>query len=460
MAIEPCEPTLNRPSVSTDIPTRNHYFSGKAMKAEDMILEQRYFIEKIKRVNAALSGYGIVNGLTIATFNSSLKHIEVNPGVGVDSHGNLLTLYTKQKMTLPRSLKDGDYIYLKFLEKGQKRVAREDDTNCGDACCFNHIGEETEIYVDQKLFTFKPNEVCRESKETKVHDKIAYLKNKAPFLLLGQYRRGKDNRGNIDSSERIVLHTNAELSQLLCDIEHHHVRSLNGKYGDLTAVTKINGEKPESSGAFDIVAGNNISIKTEAHTITISTKNGSHQEYYIGLEQRDEVYPAQNVYEITHNRHAFPTVDVYKRVEEKVYSMAYDLKELQAKARDLQIPLKRYMAHVEAEPLLDVLESKKPVTRAFEGKKKSAYLYSNTQTKTVLDKQGITQYSPKVFKILEKEIKYNVPNIFVIKNYNYEKIVGAESGMLVKVTHLDNNRVEIENLDFKNGISLLVILNT
>ncbi len=461
MSTQSCEPTLNVSTLSTGLPTRNHYFSGKAMSADDMILEQKYFIEKLKRMNSELSGYGIVNGLTIASFNSSNKSMEVNPGVAVDSHGNLLFLYTQQPMTLPDSLKDGDYIYLRFLEKGQQRVPREDDKDCGDSCCFNHISEETEIYLDQKLLTFKANDICRESKETKIQDKIAYLKRKSSFLLLGRYRKGKNNRGNIDGSERVVLHSNAELSKLLCDIEKHHVRSLNGKFGDLSAITTVNGKDPDKSGDFVIVAGNNISVSTEDNKVTISTKNGSHEEYFLTLKKKDEANKKQNKHEIAHNRHAFPTVDVYRRVEEKSYKMAYDIKELQAKARDMQVSVDDYMAHVKAKPLLGMYRTKKPVSRGVATTDKSPYLYSNTRTKSVLDKQGVKEYSSKVLKVLDKEIKYNAPNIFVVKNYNYEKIVGGQSSLAVKVTHLDNNRIEIENLDEKKeNISLLVILNT
>lgn len=461
MSKQSCEPTLNVSTVSTGLPTRNHYFSGKAMSADDMILEQKYFIEKLKRMNSELSGYGIVNGLTIASFNSSLKSIDVNPGVAVDSHGNLLLLYTKQPMLLPDTLKDGDYIYLRFLEKGQQRVARADDKDCGDSCCFNHISEETEVYLDQKLLTFKANEICRESKETKIQDKVAYLKRKSSFLLLGRYRKGKNNRGNIDTSERVVLHTNAELSQLLCDIEKHHVRSLNGKFGDLSAITTLNGEGAGGSGDFALVAGNNISVSTEENKITISTKNGSHEEYFLTLKKKDAVNKIQNKHEIAHNRHAFPTVDVYRRVEEKSYEMAYDIKELQAKARDMQVSVDDYMTHVKAKPLLDMYRTKQPVRRGIDTMEKSPYLYSNTRTKSILDKQGVKEYSPKVLKVLDKEIKYNAPNIFVVKNYNYEKIVGGQSDIAVKITHLDNNRIEIENLDEKKeSSSLLVILNT
>lgn len=460
MSKQSCEPTLNVSTVSTGLPTRNHYFSGKAMSADDMILEQKYFIEKLKRMNSELSGYGIVNGLTIASFNSSLKSIDVNPGVAVDSHGNLLLLYTQQAMTLPDSLKDDDYIYLRLLEKGQQRVARADDKDCGDSCCFNYISEETEVYLNQKLLTFKVNEICRESKETKIQDKVAYLKRKSSFLLLGRYRKGKENRGNIDVSERVVLHTNAELSQLLCDIEKHHVRSLNGKFGDLSAITTLNGEGPGKSGDFALVAGNNISISTEENKISISTKNGSHEEYFLTLKKKVADNKKQNKHEITHNRHAFPTVDIYRRVEEKSYSMAYDIKELQAKARDMQVSVDDYMVHVKAKPLLNMYR-KQAVPRGGDTREKSPYLYSNTRTKSVLDKQGVKEYSPKVLKVLDKEIKYNVPNIFVVKNYNYEKVVGGQNSMAVKVTHLDNNRIEIENLDEKkDNSSFLVILNT
>lgn len=456
MSPKSCEPKLNSIVFSAKLPIRNHYFSGKAMNADDMILEQKYFIEKLKRINSELSGYGIVNGLTIALFNSMHKSMEINPGVGVDSHGNLQILYVKQKMTLPRSLQDGDYIYLKFTERGEKRVPRADDKDCGKECCFNYIMEETEVFLDETLFTLKPNEVCYGSKgSSKINDKAAYLKNKTPFLLLGRYRKTKDTKGNIDSSVRPSLHSNAELSQLLCDIEKHHVRSLNGKFGDLTAVTTLNGEKPNAAGDFEILAGNNISIETDNNKITVATKNGSHQEYHLTVEPG-----ASKAHEILHNQHAYPSVDVYKRIGGTFKRKVYEVKEIQKQARDLQLSFADYMVKAEVEPLEALLVKKKVVVGMTATRQKSSpYLYSNARTKTVLDKHDITEYSPKVLSRLDKEIKYNVSKFFVRKSYQYEKVLSDGKGLPVKVTHLDNTRVSIENLSGKD-ISLLVILNT
>lgn len=455
MSPKPCEPTLNAIVFSSKVPIRNHYFSGKAMNADDMILEQKYFIEKLKRMNSELSGYGIVNGLTIASFNSMNRNMEINPGVGVDSHGNLLLLYRRQLMKLPRSLKDGDYIYLRFNERGEKRVPRADDKECGKECCFNYIMEESELYLDPELLTMRPNEVCHDGKERRLNDKVDYLRRQAPFLLLGRYRKGKNGKGNIDVSERVDLHTNAELSALLCDIEKHHVRSLNGRFGDLTAVTTLNGEKPNAAGNFEMVAGNNISIETDENRITISTRNGSHQEYYVTLEPGKA-----KAYEILHNQHAYPSVDIYKRVGGKVRKKVYEIKEIQRQARDLQLSVDEYMQKSDVEPLEAVLMKKKPtVGMTASGEAVSKYRYSNARTKTILDKHQITEYSPKVINHLDKEIKYNLNKFFVLKSYAYEKVLSEGNALPVKVTHLDNTRVEIENVGEKT-ISLLVILNT
>lgn len=455
MSPKPCEPKLNSIVFSSKLPIRNHYFSGKAMNADDMILEQKYFIERLKRINSELSGYGIVNGLTIAAFNSMKKSIEINPGVGVDSHGNLLVLYTRQSMILPRSLEDGDYIYLRFTERGEKRVPRAGDKNCGKECCFNYIMEEAEVYLDNSLFTLKANDICYDSKESRINDKVAYLKRKSPFLLVGRYQKTKNGKGNIDVSDRVKLHSNAELSQLLCDLQMHHVRSLNGKYGDLSAVTTLNGENPNVSGNFEIVAGNNISIDTDDSKITIATKNGSHQEYYVTVAPGEAV-----AHEILHNQHAYPSVDVYKRIGGAFKRKVYEVKEIQKQARDLQLSVDDYIVKADVESLESFLVKKKPVVGMTATRQTaSPYLYSNARTKTVLDKHDITEYSPKVLSRLDKEIKYNVSKFFVLKSYQYEKVLSDGNGLPVKVIHLDNTRVAIENLSEKD-ISLLVILNT
>ncbi len=453
---ESCTPKINQTCIAQGAPKRNNYFSGKYISAEDLTLEQEYFINKIKQMNSELSGYGIINGLTISGFNNTDENIVINPGIGIDSCGNVLAIYNETKFTLPDKLNDGDYIYLRFLEKGKNRVARKNDEECGDECCVNHIVEEMEIYVDETLLTLESNDICTESKEMKIHHKLEYLeKASVPFLLLGRYKYVR-KKGIINNSDRIMLHTNAELSKLLCHIEHNHVRSLNGEHGDLKAISTINNLESDITGALEIVAGNNISVTSEEHKITIATRNGFHNEYEFLLNKDDK-------HIIAHNRNAFPSVDVYKRVEEKAYNVVYEYNELAAKARDMQLTPIEYFDFVGAKYLTEFIDTL-VVPKGDSNKKRSA-VYSNSKmrTKNVLDKFDIKEYSSKVVKVLDKEIRYNISDLMVVQNYNYEKIVGGSTDIKIKVTHLDNRRVEVKNISMKaskGNDHFLVIINT
>lgn len=455
MATESCEPTLNRTAVNTSTATRNNYFSGKRMNAKDLILEQRYFIEKIKRMNSELTGYGIVNGLTIPDKNASKQELQLNPGIGVDSHGNFLVLYEKKLFPLARKLEDGDYIYLRFLEQGQQRVPREDDEACGSECCFNHIAEEMEIVLDKEFLNLEANDICHGDKKRKIQHKVKELKTKSPFLLLGRYYKGQDGSGNLDTSDRVELHTNAELSKLLCDIEQHHVRSLNGLFGDVSAISSINGKKPTAIGEFELLAGNNISISSDENSITVATKGGFHETYSFMLE-------ASVKHEIVHQQNRYPMVDIYKAIEVKNTVMAHESKELLRIARDLNMQPEVYFESIAAQPLeLYIDKFENPTREGVEGvKKRSTYAKSKKTTKNVFDTINIKEYSPAVIKKLGSEIQYNLPTIMVSKHYKYEKVVGGKEVINVKVTHLDSNRVEIQNLYKTKGISLMVILST
>lgn len=457
MARESCEPTLNQKGLVNGIPKRNNYFSGKAVTAKNLTQEQSYFIDKIKQMNSELSGYGIVNGFGIDTFNSSKQIIYLNPGIGVDSVGNLLALYQGREFKLPRSLEEGDYIYLRLLEKGAERVARNNDEECGSECCFNYIVEEFEIVLEKENFNLDVNEVCREEgKKIKINHKQKLLKERAPFLLLGRYRRGKDKTGNLNISERVYLHTNTELSKLLCKIEHHHVRSLNKQFGDVFAVSSISGVEPNGDGKLELLAGNNISISSEENKITVATKGGFYQTYEVNFKD-------SNRHEITHSQGRYPVVDVYKAIEIKGSVIAYDHKELIYKARDLNIPLEIYVNSIGAKPLTEYIDTYKVavVTRGPKVKKSQSYMNSKKISKNVFDSYEIKNFSPAVTKRLAKEIKYNIPNIMIAKHYKYVKVIGKEENLNIEVTHLDSNRVEFINRgENKPPVKLMVILTT
>lgn len=442
---ESCEPTINKGCISKDRPTRNNYFSGKHIRAEDLTLEQNYFMNKVKQMNSELLGYGVVNGLTIDKFNSRAQTIEVNPGIGVDSCGNVLVLYKKTIFQLPKKLVHGEYVYLRFLEKGQSLVARKNDAECGDDCCFNHIVEEMEIYVDKNLLTLEANNICQTSKEMKIHHKLEHLKETEPFLLIGQYQM-RARKGRVATEARVKLHTNAELSKLLCKMHKEHVRSVNGQHGEITTVATINDLDADADGKFEIAAGNNITLTSDQHKITIGTKNGFHKEYFLKLSKGEKD-------DISHDRGTFPTVDVYRRVNlisvgETKARTAILKKDLEMEAKALNVEFEHFLEMNDAKTIEESIGRE-----IFQ--KKSA----KRKVSTVLKEANVTEPSYGVFNIKDKPIMYFPDYIYTIPQYSYEKVIGPTSQINVKVVHANRNTIQIENLS-SHEVHLLVILNT
>jgi hypothetical protein len=66
---------------------RLRYFAGQLLSADELQLEQQYFIEKHKLHNRALHGFGIVSGLKVTT---NAGKIIVAPGLAIDCEGNEL----------------------------------------------------------------------------------------------------------------------------------------------------------------------------------------------------------------------------------------------------------------------------------------------------------------------------------------------------------------------------------
>ena len=486
---EKCELNINNKCIANNIPKRNNYFKGKRISAEDLTLEQRYYIDKIKRIHGELIGYGIVDGLTISEIHKDTKKIKLNQGIGIDSCGNLLALYRDRVFDLPEEeLNEGDYIYLKYVERGSSRVARGDGDSCSEECCYNHIVEDMEIYIDKRELKLEADSICvdrksiaieREEllrelnyseaidigeltrevyrpslslkKRNRLRDRLMLLnrieEETPPFLLLGRYVKSR-NRGMIDTSNRTYLYTNAQLSKLLCQISHHHVSSLNGEVGDVSAISSINTIKPNSSGAFEIVAGNNISITNEDSKLKISTRGGFHKEHLISLSAGDSK-------EFEHNRGTFPTVDIYRRVakveaeEESSINQkgAYLKIELEEQARALDM---------EFEDFMEMNSNPEPIPISTHHK--------NRSVKRILRESNVYNVSPQVVKILDKKVDYYRDTIYLLPEYSYEKVIGEES--YIKIIHIDRNIVRIEDIRAKYGetstekLHYLVILNT
>lgn len=93
---------------------RPHFFSGKLLTAEDLSGEQHYVIEKFKRHNRSVHGFGIVTGLNVTERSGS---IIVQPGLALDCDGNEVSVDTVQTIDVGK-LCDWQTAYLsvRFVE--------------------------------------------------------------------------------------------------------------------------------------------------------------------------------------------------------------------------------------------------------------------------------------------------------------------------------------------------------
>ena len=71
-------------------PVRNHFFTGRLLGAEDFETEQRYVLERQRRHNRHLHGWGVVEGLGVAVEGggSGNARITVSPGFAITPDGD------------------------------------------------------------------------------------------------------------------------------------------------------------------------------------------------------------------------------------------------------------------------------------------------------------------------------------------------------------------------------------
>ena len=94
---------------------RPRYFEGQLLSAADLTREQDYSIEKHRRHNRSLHGFGIVSGLSVIIASGQ---IVVSPGLALDCLGNELVIETSQSVGVV-GLVDlrTAYLGLKYVEK-------------------------------------------------------------------------------------------------------------------------------------------------------------------------------------------------------------------------------------------------------------------------------------------------------------------------------------------------------
>src|ERR1041385_9007350 len=95
-------------------PKRPNFFAGKLLSADDLALEQNYFLNKSKRHNRFLHGFGIVSGLHV---DLSSGKIAVDPGIALDCEGNEIVLSVKQVLAVALIPDKARYLNIGFEEK-------------------------------------------------------------------------------------------------------------------------------------------------------------------------------------------------------------------------------------------------------------------------------------------------------------------------------------------------------
>jgi hypothetical protein len=94
--------------------SRPHYFSGKLLTVDDFNQEQTYVIEKFKRHNRSLHGFGVVSGLRVTT---EARKIKISAGMALDCEGNEIIIPSDQTLPPPAFNSKVAFVTVKYSER-------------------------------------------------------------------------------------------------------------------------------------------------------------------------------------------------------------------------------------------------------------------------------------------------------------------------------------------------------
>ena len=98
--------------------TRVRYFTNQVLGVADFETEQRYLIERLRRRNRWLHGWGIVGGLQVSV---GAHEVAVAPGLALDCLGNEIEVDQPGRWPLPTAGK-ACYLTLAFAERAVEPV--------------------------------------------------------------------------------------------------------------------------------------------------------------------------------------------------------------------------------------------------------------------------------------------------------------------------------------------------
>lgn len=93
--------------------SRPRYFAGRLLTVDDFNQEQTYVIERFKRHNRRLHGFGVVSGLRVTTAASKIK---ISAGMALDCEGNEIIIPSDQTLPLPGFNSKVAFVTVKYSE--------------------------------------------------------------------------------------------------------------------------------------------------------------------------------------------------------------------------------------------------------------------------------------------------------------------------------------------------------
>jgi hypothetical protein len=118
------------------------FFPGKLITADDFAQEQQYVLEKLKRHNRTLHGFGIVSGLRVT---SRSGQIVVAPGLALDCQGNEIVVEVVTSLSPETSENSRTaYVNIRYAEDWVDPVLTDGGAQA------TRIRESVEIKIEQE----------------------------------------------------------------------------------------------------------------------------------------------------------------------------------------------------------------------------------------------------------------------------------------------------------------------
>src|SRR5258705_7866222 len=104
---------------------RINYFSSRQLTVEDFQVEQQYSLERFRRHNRFLHGFGVVYGLRVYRKGAIIR---IEPGLALDCLGNEIAVEEVVSLDLPSDVPgSNNYVCVKYSEKGCHGLVGDQD---------------------------------------------------------------------------------------------------------------------------------------------------------------------------------------------------------------------------------------------------------------------------------------------------------------------------------------------